>query len=158
MLVTIRDSKRKNNVIEDWKYRAAYRRMNLPPMLLSQTNSNTIEIFPLEYKIRFDLSSFAIFPMVFCLMACVSCAWSTQYDGMVLRCPMYLPYEHLPLVPSSILPSLFRFGSKCKATDLYQVCNFMLISSIVWPLVSYTECVKHRFDRFHLRNHRRKYF
>ena len=98
------------------------------------------------------------FPIVFWLMACVYCAWSTHYDSMVLRCLTYLPYEYFPLVPSSTLPSLFRFGSKCKATDLYQVCNFMLISSIVWPLVSYTECVKHRFDRFHLRNHRRKYF
>ena len=68
----------------------------------------------------------------------------------------FLPPSRRPPSSSSHLPS--PFGSKCKASSWYQVCNFHLISSIICPLVSYTVCVNHSFGKSHTRNHRRTFF
>ena len=48
-----------------------------------------------RYGFWFGLFSFAILSFsVFMLLVCVCCAWSTRYDGMTLRCVMWLPYEY----------------------------------------------------------------
>ena len=117
--------------------------------------------FSFRISIRFGLFSLAIFsPSVFLLLACVSCAWSTQYDDVALRCLMCLPYEYFPLVPPVHPPiSPVGYGRHAKqAAGTRYVCHFHLILSTRCPLVSYSVCVNHSFEKAHMRNHRRNHF